>query len=335
MGNEKQKTPVCVVTGVFIFKQNKMKNNEINIILSFLEKALKENSVNGNSQILLGDFCKEIISFYRNNREAKTVKSVETSCKHLIKYFHSHTKLISITIKSVQEFLSYVSKNAPKGVYVYYRTLKAVFNIAVDWNYIPQNPFRKVSLPKRQEEKIVTVIREELNKILDSTDSKVMRQLFLFAFLTGLRLSELVKLTWSNVNLSERYLTIGGANFKTKSKKIRYVPLSDEAVRIIEEIRPKILKLDSFVFSKKNGFSYSTSYVSRQFKKAVISSGVNKAIHFHSLRSGFATYLAEKGVSLEKIQKILGHKDYKTTQIYTSISLKTLKEAVKVFDIYQ
>jgi len=283
--------------------------------------------------ITLSAFCEKIEGYYKQNRAFKTFKSVQTSCGHMLRFFALHILINNLSIRQAQEFINYLQKQAPAGVYVYYRTLKAVFNIAKDWNYIESNPFLKVKLPRRQKNEVVTVRRSEVDKIVKAVNNEILQRAYIFAFLTGVRAGELTALKWSDVNLSDKYLTIGGNGFITKSKRNRKVPLSKAVVRILTELKPKIVKLDGYVFCKSNGYPYSTDYLSKQFKKAVREVGLDEKIHLHTLRAGYATHLAESGVSLQQIKELLGHKDYKTTLRYASVSLDTLREAVrKAFD---
>ncbi len=309
-----------------------MKNNlTTEQLLKQLITALSNQ--NQIEHITLSSFCKKINEYYRQTRAEKTAKSVQTACKHLLRYFPNHIFLDSISIRQAQEFINHLQRKAPFGVYVYYRVLKAVFNIAKDWNHIESNPFLKIKLPRRQKNEVTTINRQQLNQILQAVSNTTLRKIYLFMFLTGLRVGEAVALTWDIVNLTDRFITVGNENFVTKSKRVRRVPLSNEAVQILMELKPKIIKLGAVVFCKPNGYPYSTDYISKQFKKAVREVNVNNKIHLHTLRAGYATHLAESGVSLQQIQKLLGHQSYSTTLKYATVNLDVLRKAVlEAFD---
>ena len=302
------------------------------------EELLRQliTALNNQSQIehiTLSAFCDKIIRHYKETRAQKTAKSVQTSCKHLLRFFAAHTLVSSISVREAQGLINYLQNQAPSGVYVYYRTLKAVFYIAYDWNYIESNPFVKVKLPRRQQNEVTTINREQLDRVLKAVSNEVLRKIHLFMFLTGLRVGEAVSLTWDSVNLTDGFITIGSENFVTKSKRIRRIPLSNEAVQILTELKPKIIKLGAVVFCKRNGYPYSTDYISKQFKKAVRKVGLNNKIYLHTLRAGYATHLAESGVSLQQIQKLLGHQSYGTTLKYATVNLDVLRKAVsEAFD---
>jgi site-specific recombinase XerD len=86
------------------------------------------------------------------------------------------------------------------------------------------------------------------------------------------------------------------------------------------------------VFCKKDGSKYCGNYVSRKFKGACIAAGIEKEIHFHSLRHSFASNLVQNGVPLYTIKELLGHSSISTTEIYSHLNMDSLREAVKKLD---
>ncbi len=89
---------------------------------------------------------------------------------------------------------------------------------------------------------------------------------------------------------------------------------------------------ESYVFCKEDGEKFTGDYFSRRFKRACRAAGMDKSIHFHSLRHSFASNLAQQGVSLYVIKELLGHSSVSTTEIYSHLNLETLKEAISVLD---
>ena len=87
-----------------------------------------------------------------------------------------------------------------------------------------------------------------------------------------------------------------------------------------------------YVFCKEDGEKFTGDYFSRRFKRACRAAGMNKSIHFHSLRHSFASNLAQQGVSLYVIKELLGHSSVSTTEIYSHLNLETLKKAISVLD---
>ena len=162
-----------------------------------------------------------------------------------------------------------------------------------------------------------------------------MRDITITAFYTGMRLNELMKLTWRNVDLTTRIITVGDEDFTTKGRNQRYIPICEEVLAILSKRLPKVHKVHnekSYVFCKPNGFPFTGDFISKMFKRTCKAAGIDKAIHFHSLRHSFASNLAQRGISLYTIKELLGHSSISTTEIYSHLNMDSLKEAIKTLD---
>ena len=164
---------------------------------------------------------------------------------------------------------------------------------------------------------------------MKETNNSTIRDIFIIAFNTGLRLSEITKLKWPNINLIKEIITVGDEEFTTKNSKQRLIPIANEVKIILLKIRKKSYIKNGFIFSKPNGFCYNSDYVSSSFKKACRRANIKENIHFHSLRYSFASNLANKGVPLIAIKELLGHSDISTTQIYSHTNLENLRNAIQ------
>ena len=184
----------------------------------------------------------------------------------------------------------------------------------------------------------------------------VVRDVMIFAFGTGMRLNEIVNLRWKNVNLATRIITVGDEEFTTKGRNQRYIPISDEVFEVLTRIKtpsfvlplikgekmkeaPSFIlpfikeeKINGFVFAKSNGEPFTGDHFSKRFKRACKSAGIDKSIHFHSLRHSFASNLAQKGVNLYTIKELLGHSSITTTEIYSHLNMDSLKEAIETLN---
>ena len=177
------------------------------------------------AQINLEQFCLEYKAFVKSNRAEKTYEGVALVSKKLLSYFSPVRTIDTITLKDAEDFLDSLKKTAPKAVYNYHRVLRAMFNKAVQWNYLSSNVFEKIKLPKRQAGKPSYITETELYKIIGCNIPVIVRQFVITAFYTGCRLGELVNLRWENVNLKENIITIGDKNFTTKTRKQRIIPI--------------------------------------------------------------------------------------------------------------
>jgi len=145
-------------------------------------------------------------------------------------------------------------------------------------------------------------------------------------YATGLRVSELVGLAVSEVNLSAGYLmTIG------KGSKERLVPIGESACRAVarylEEARGELLhgKQSAALFVSRLGEGMTRQAFWNIIKKRALQAGVSVRISPHTLRHSFATHLLENGADLRSVQMMLGHADLSSTQIYTHVTRERLK----------
>ena len=131
--------------------------------------------------------------------------------------------------------------------------------------------------------------------------------------------------------LKEEVSTIKkSSNRASKGRKNRYTLLSDVALQILREYRKKE-KPKKWLFPSWNKEKHIiTRTVQKIFQNACKKAGIKKNVSVHSLRHSFATHLLESGIDLRYIQKLLGHKSSKTTEIYTHVSTKNLS-AIKKF----
>lgn len=282
--------------------------------------------------VTLRVFADEYSSLIKQNRSHAYYLSVKNSLKHLTDFFGAQRSIQSIGLKDVESLITHLQQRVTKGYRVYVRTLKAAFNKAIDWGYVKENYFLKVKLPKKQKVNPAYIDERQLLLICKKIDVEIVREISILGFYTGMRLNELVNLTWRNVDLTEKIITVGDENFITKGRNQRYIPICDEALTSIlsQRERRKAIPIGNvFVFSKPDGKPYTGDFISKRFKRACKAAGIDKAIHFHSLRHSFASNLAQKGVSLYTIKELLGHSSISTTEIYSHLNMDSLKEAIK------
>ena len=280
-------------------------------------------------EVTLQIFIDEYLSFVNRNRAAKTYEGVRLVCKHLLRYFSPLRKIDTIKLKDAEGLLDSLKKNAPKGIYNYHRTLRAMWNKGIQWNYLRENPFTKIKLQKRQNQKPVYVTEDLMLVILPNIEAKVVRDFVVMAFYTGCRLGELVNLTWEDVNIKEGLLTIGNTSFQTKSRKQRIVPIHPKVQQVLIKRFPKVIrKQKHYVFCKSNGCGFTGDYFSRRFKRACRKAGVDEGNHFHCLRHGAATRMIVNGAPVPSVQRILGHANIQTTMLYTHPDIDDLRAAV-------
>ena len=168
---------------------------------------------------------------------------------------------------------------------------------------------------------------EELNSILNSNLNIEESLIVELLYGCGLRVSELVDLKLSNIDINAKYIQCYG-----KGSKERIVPFGEKAKAALKKylkyrdflILQNKLPDTKFLFIKSDGKQISRQDVYNFIKKQ--GEKIHKHISPHTLRHSFATHLLENGADLRVVQELLGHSDVSTTQLYTHITKKRLKE---------
>jgi integrase/recombinase XerD len=162
------------------------------------------------------------------------------------------------------------------------------------------------------------------NEILGARDGAMLELLYA----TGLRVSELVSLRLQQIEFQGDYLTVKG-----KGSKVRAVPFGkwarEKLLRYTQEIRPRLLKGrgSSFLFLNRSARALTRQGFWKIIRGYALAAGIDKKVSPHTLRHSFATHLLEGGADLRSVQSMLGHADISTTQIYTHVDARRLKQA--------
>lgn len=287
------------------------------------------------NNLTLSKFKEEYLEYCKPVKSKKYIDSIEFSFKQFIS-FSSNRLLIEIDIRTVDKFIHSTFTRTQRGAHLYYRSLKAAFTKAVEWNYIPVNPFTKVKFPKLSKTFPVFISEDELLIILANTPHQHLKDIFTVAFYTGLRLSELINMQWNWIDFLQSagggQITVKCTNeFLTKSKKERIVPMSEKVRAVLfRRFNSNSHYPGEVVFYNVKGKILYHDLVSKQFKKIVRKSNLSEKIHFHTLRHSFASLLVQRGVSLYVVKELLGHEDLATTQIYSHLQKQNLMDAVNL-----
>jgi len=279
----------------------------------------------------LSQFKKEYLEYSTPIKSKKYIDSISYSFKYFIDYA-GDIELDKIETRIVDKFINATFIRTQRGAHLYYRTLKAALNKAVEWNYISLNPFTKVKFPKISKSFPVFISEDELLIILVNAKYEHLKDIITVAFYTGLRLGELVNMHWNWIDFLQNQITVKCSdNFQTKSKKERIVPMNNKVRTILfKRFNLHIHNLDEVVFYNRRGKRLYQESISKQFKKIVRKANLNEKIHFHTLRHSFASLLVQKGVSLYVVKELLGHEDLATTQIYSHLQKENLRSAIEL-----
>ncbi len=296
------------------------------------------------------DYLKRIKN-YSNN----TIISYNTDLKHfgefLIEFYNSKdddiqslkVDLNDLDIFLLKNYLVYLyerqkievkktQKYSKKSISRKISTLKSFFKYLYKRKYISKNPASGVLLPKLPKRLPSYLTYQEIEKLLEEKEGinlrildKAVLELF---YSTGIRLSELINLRLSDVDLNKRLIKVSG-----KGAKERIVPFGKKAETAIKnylQIRDisNRKNLDVLFIDNKGNKLYPMK-IYRLVKKDLSKVTDLKKKSPHILRHTFATHLLDKGADIRAIKELLGHENLSTTQIYTSVTPERLKKIYK------
>ena len=251
----------------------------------------------------------------------------DSTLKKLIKFAGENFTFNDIDIDFVERFKDYLLNEPNKGyqplsknaALSYLNKFRAALNQAFEDRIILDNPAKRVKGIKAEDSKREYLTLDEL-KALVKKDCRypVLKNAFLFSCLTGLRWSDVQKLTWSEVQKENEGYRI--TFFQKKTKGLQYLDISEQARAYLGEPGKPTEK----VFK---GLKYS-DYMNVALAKWVMSAKITKDITFHCARHTFAVLQLTLGTEIYTLSKLLGHSDLRTTQIYAKIIDEKKREAV-------
>ncbi len=255
-----------------------------------------------------------------------------------------------VSLRHLQDFLlgeqqrplenritSLESRLSSESVYLQISALRAFYRFCELEGKLQENPAELLSLPKRWKRLPKALSTEEINALM-SPDALMTPQglcdqaVFETAYASGLRLSELRTLRLEQLHLDSGFMTVIG-----KGNKERVVPVGRRAIQALDlylrEGRPKLVRAKSpaAVFLTRRGTPFASVTLWLRMKQRAKRSGIKKNITPHMLRHSFATHLLEGGADLRVIQELLGHSSISTTEVYTHVAGKRLKEVHEKF----
>ena len=217
-------------------------------------------------------------------------------------------------------------KYSPTSIMRKIASLRGFFKWACANEIIKTNPALTLEQPKVPQRLPKVISPQEIEEILNQNLNKTEKVIVELLYGCGLRVSELVNLKINDYDLNGKYLECTG-----KGSKDRIVPLGKKAIIAIKNYLPeREYLIQKFNLVTKNLLiNDKGKTINRQEIYTFIHNHgkmLNKTISPHTLRHSFATHLLENGADLRVVQELLGHSDVSTTQLYTHISKKRLKE---------
>ena len=277
------------------------------------------------------DYINKYIDYLKYERKLSenTILSYQNDLNDLYLFFNE--EIINVTYKDLVKYINSLSNLNPTSVAHHITVINSFYKFLLLNEDIKVNPCENIKIPKlpKRLPKYLTI--EEINKLLDikldtcyDYRNKAMLELL---YASGLRISELINLQFSNIDLNNALVRVVG-----KGNKERIVPINETAEKYlrlyINNYRGEILGIKQseylFISNAKNNITRQGFF--KIIKKECKRAGIEKEISPHVLRHSFATHLLYNGADLRVIQELLGHSNIATTEIYTHIVNEKVKK---------
>ena len=267
-----------------------------------------------------------------------TIQSYESDIYQLYQWNLSKNKKRMTEIKKsdTSQYISYLFSQNLKSSSVNRKisSLKTFFNFLLKKKLIKVNPFAEQIMPKKPISLPKSISEDDVVKLLGAPKVDTViglrdRAMLELLYASGVRISELVNIKYSDLDLERNIMKVFG-----KGSKERLVPFGEDASQWISayiDQRKKNKELASikYIFLNNRGSKISRHAFWHRLKEYCLEIGLKNDISPHTLRHAFATHLLNRGADLRSVQVLLGHSDLSTTQIYTHIAKQRLSELVK------
>ena len=287
---------------------------------------------------------------YIEIEKGRALRTVE-NYDHYLSVFLNYTKVRNpkdITDEAVREFRLWLNRQSAgnnkksgqtmsKKTQSFYLIALRMFLKYLSRRGIESLPVEHIELPKVTERSLDLISRPELQRLFEAPDGDGLktsrdRAILELLFSTGLRVSELCSLT-TDIDLS-----LGEFSIRGKGGKVRVVFLSEEAKRAVDKYLKARKDMNDALFVQvgkevkgKEASPLTRRSIERIVKHYAVKAGISKKVTPHVIRHMFATDLLSNGADLRSVQILLGHTNISTTQIYTHVTDKALRDTHKKF----
>lgn len=281
------------------------------LIERFLDALWVENGLSKNTLSAYRSDLSQLALWQQKNKRVLFGLTRE----HLLRYL-SHAQQQGKSSRSSARMLS---------------SVKRLFQYLIREGELESDPTTQIDSPRYMKPLPSSLTESDIDVLLNAPDINTAQGLRDQAMLetlyaSGLRVSELIGLQLSQLNLTDGLVRVVG-----KGNKERLVPLGEQAIlslqKYLTEARPELLRQrqSDAVFVSNRGQAMVRQTFWYLIKRYVMSAGINKVVSPHTLRHAFATHLLNHGADLRVLQMLLGHSNLSTTQIYTHVAKERLK----------
>ena len=267
-----------------------------------------------------------------NTRQAYE-RDLRLFCKTL--GFKNSDALVNVSREQITGYMTQLKEKGLAAATIARKlaAIKAFYRFMTAEGYIDANPAEVVEAGTKGIKLPRVLSEDEVVRLLSQPDITTAegfrdRTMLEVLYATGMRVSELINLTLERVDLNMKYIIAFG-----KGSKERIVPLGSVAAEFmqqyLEKVRPKLTHADrntNIVFLAFGGHELTRQRFWQIIRAYGRKANINKALTPHILRHSFATHLLDNGADLRSVQELLGHSDISTTQIYTHLTNKRLRD---------
>ena len=233
-------------------------------------------------------------------------------------------KEISLTNSKTKDIMDYLMMKrktlGPASVSRLLAALKSFYKFLILDDIIDANPASAIEGPRIGQKLPVVLTPGETESLINAASNIKERFILEVLYATGIRVSELTHLKIEDIDLDGGWLKVKG-----KGKKERYVPFGENIARIIEEYISQKNNSKGYILKGQKSGPMTRVGIWKITKRCAGKALIKKTIAPHTLRHTFATHLLENGADLRTIQVLLGHSNIDTTQIYTHINKRNIK----------
>jgi integrase len=206
------------------------------------------------------------------------------------------------------------------------RLLRHAYNLAIrNWELVDETPFARIKIPSGDVRRVRYLFPDEEKKLMSALP-EWLKPIVVIARETGLRLSNIAYLKWSEVNTFSEMIILE----RTKNGEPHSVPMSENVHNILKTLF--VDKKNNYVFGYGEGSKpYRHWWISKSFRDTCRSAGVEN-FRFHDLRHDFCSRLVQRGADLYSVGGLAGHKDIKTTQRYAHLSPEKLRSTIQILN---
>ena len=272
----------------------------------YIEKGLSKNTIKAYEVDI-----EKFIQWLKQNNKSDYLNAKETQInKYISHLFNTHLKSSSINrkISSIKAFYLFLMKK----------------------NILKVSPIAEIVTPKQEKYLPTSMSESEVEKLVKSPNTKLKiekrdKAMIELLYATGMRISELVNLKITNLDIQRCVVKVLG-----KGSKERLIPFGEAALEALNDyMKDRQDSSSKEIFLSNRGTKMSRQAFWSRMKVYLRREGLKDSISPHTLRHAFATHLLNRGADLRSVQLLLGHSDLSTTQIYTHIAKQRLSEVLK------